>query len=224
MRMDTIVSSPADLQRRFVFLSASFPYGRRADRFTPSHPGDIADAVVAVARGVLNSNGRLVFGGHPTISPLVLMVASENRSMELQSVVIYQSRLFEASVTAETLELEKLGQGEIRWVDVVSGESIDQGLEDLVSLENMRQRMLLETQPVAGFFVGGMEGILEESAMLTRLIPEAPILPIGRPGGAASELQVGAEIPGRLASFLSESNLYPSIVATMLSHLTEELG
>ena len=64
------------LGRRRVFLSASFPSGKRGTRFEPFDPGAIADAVTAVARAVLVAKGRLLLGGHPTITPLVLTVAS----------------------------------------------------------------------------------------------------------------------------------------------------
>ena len=81
----------ADLHQATVFLSASFPSGERGEKFKPYDPSGIADAVSALARSVFASNGRLLFGGHPTITPLILMIASEKQMRN--SVDIYQSKV-----------------------------------------------------------------------------------------------------------------------------------
>ena len=50
-------------------------------------------AEVAAAPAVLVAKGRLLFGGHPTITPLVLMVASE---LDIEAAVdVFQSQWFE---------------------------------------------------------------------------------------------------------------------------------
>src|SRR2546423_479046 len=109
---------PFDLDARFVFLSASFPSGDRATRFPAPEAAEIADATTAVVRIVLASGGRVVFGGHPTITPLVLLVAGEMRGSYLGGaerhwpsdeprVRIYQSEVFADSITEETRRLEE---------------------------------------------------------------------------------------------------------------------
>ncbi len=189
------------------------------------------DAIVAIARGVFAGNGRLVFGGHPTITPLVLMVASEaeygRRAAETTEdahlVVVYQSRLFAPLVTDETLALERLGRGTIRWTDAVAGESPTGDLRHLRSLDLMRRTMVEETQPVAAFFVGGMEGVVDELELVRALLPTIPAFPLGAAGGAAGTLAAQGDLPETLSARLRGSHRYPAVVHEALSLVSGRL-
>ena len=108
-----------DLHGAPVFLSASFPSGERGARFTPYDPSGIADAVSAFSRAILGSNGTLAFGGHPTITPLVLMISRELRVKK--SVTVFQSRWFEEMRLPEVDEIEKEELGVVRWTRKVDG-------------------------------------------------------------------------------------------------------
>src|SRR5688500_9923739 len=77
-----------DLHQRFVFLSASLPTRDRRAESGPYSPSEISDAVTALTRLILEGNGRLVCGGHPTINPLLLWTARELQARE--QIVIYQ--------------------------------------------------------------------------------------------------------------------------------------
>jgi hypothetical protein len=59
-----------------VFLSASVPTRERQDEYDriPEAPLQIEEAVVCIARAVFVEGGTLVFGAHPSISPLVARV------------------------------------------------------------------------------------------------------------------------------------------------------
>lgn len=219
-----------DLERRFVLLSASFPSGLRAEGFPPARQAEIADAVVAIARAVFAGNGRLVFGGHPTITPLVLMVASEaeyGRATETPEdghlVVVYQSRLFAPLVTDETLSLERLGRGTIRWTDADEGESPTGDLRHLRSLDILRRAMVEETRPIAAFFVGGMEGVVDELELLRSLLPTVLAFPLGAAGGAAGMLAAQGDIPEALSTRLHGSHRYPAVVHEALSLVSRRL-
>ncbi len=61
-----------------VFLSASVPTRDRQDEYDriPEAPLQIEEAVVSIARAVFMEGGTLVFGAHPSISPLVARVVS----------------------------------------------------------------------------------------------------------------------------------------------------
>jgi hypothetical protein len=201
-----------DLRGGTVFLSASFPsYDERGRRFAPFDPEGIADAVTAVSRVVLMSNGRLTFGAHPTISPLVLLVAGElDRE---RAVDVYQSAYFETEIPKETLQLVERGYGEMHLIHRhASGE-----LEP--SLEVMRREMLGRADLVAGVFVGGMEGIFSEYRMLSELA-DVPLVPIPAPGGAARELDPSPEIAERLGQQL-RSERYPALALDLVSLLAE---
>jgi SLOG cluster3 family len=208
---------PVDLRGAFVFLSASFPKGERAEAFPPASAGEITDAVTAVARGVLASGGRLVFGGHPTITPLVLLVAAEMTTGETSAsppVRVYQSRLYESDITPETWALERRGFGAIEWVDAAPGDTVG---DNAGSLALLRHRMLTETRPVAGFFVGGMEGIPHELEVAVSLLGEDfHAWPLPAPGGAAATLPAPDVRDSEVAA-LVRSRAYPAAVQAGLA-------
>ena len=195
------------LDGKFVFLSASFPSRERAPRYYESaDPDEITQAIVAACRAVLSANGRLVFGGHPTVTPLVMMVAEEYlpRSVEerLQIreqnqtlVTAYQLESFRPVLPVSTRRLDEWGLGRLCWIEPGEAErprfspagtlvhgSAQEGLH------LMRERMLAETQAAAGIFIGGMEGIHDEARLFREVLPGRPLYFIGAPGGAAREL------------------------------------
>lgn len=198
------------LGRRRVFLSASFPSGKRGTRFEPFDPGAIADAVTAVARAVLVAKGRLLFGGHPTITPLVLMVASE---LEIEGAVdVFQSRWFADQITRETRTLQDAGFGEIHWTP--------QRATREQSLETMREAMLAHDRKlIAGVFVGGMEGVREEYELFRRFQPLVPRVSLVGPGGAAAKLPMD-ETRSVLGKHV-ESRRYPFLASVLVHNLAE---
>lgn len=169
----------ADLRRATIFLSASFPSGPRAENFKPYDASGVADAVSALARAVLDGNGRLLFGGHPTITPLVLMIARELRVKK--SVIVYQSAWFGDQQLPEIHEIGNECLGRIIWTD--------RGLTRKDSLGTMRDAMIGTAREWgAALFVGGMEGIQDEYHMVKALSPKTPCIPVAGPGGAAAGL------------------------------------
>lgn len=198
------------LARQRVFLSASFPSGTRASRFEPFDPGAIADAVTAVVRAVLAARGRLLFGGHPTITPLVLMVASE---LDAKGAVdVFQSLWFEDQITRETRALEKAGFGAIHW--------IKEGTTRKKSLQTLRHAMLdPDRQFIAGVFIGGMEGVLEEYELFEELQPRVPRVSLVGPGGAAATLpkDEARSVLGKHA----ESKRYPFLASFLVRRLAK---
>jgi SLOG cluster3 family len=197
-----------DLGGARVFLSASFPSGERGERFRPYDPEAIAEAVTAVSQAVLVARGRIVFGAHPTISPLILLIAAE---LERPKVVeIYQSRYFEGWVPQETIDLIERGYGVVHWTDHDPND-LDR------SLYLMREEMFRREPFAAAVFVGGMEGILDENRLLGELKPEVPRLPMRAPGGAARELVASSDrVAARLAERL-DSPLYPALARELVA-------
>lgn len=201
-----------DLGGARVFLSASFPSGERGARFRPYDPEAIADAVTAVAQAVLFAGGRIVFGAHPTISPLILLIAGELGRQEV--VDVYQTRYFEGRVPRETLDLIDRGYGVLHWTDY------EPSNRDR-SLELMREEMLAAEALAAAVFIGGMEGIFEEDRLLIRLQPEVPRLPLRAPGGAARKLAPSQDpVAARLVKRL-DSPQYPALAREIVATLAE---
>lgn len=200
------------LQSRSVLLCSSFPSGERGEAVSPYDVNAIADAVTAITRVILSANGRIVFGGHPTITPLVLLIASSMNKHG--SVDVYQSEWFVSQITPETSRLGELGYGKIHWT------KREHSLDD--SLATLRRVMLKESNPLGAIFVGGMDGLYEEYGLFRKEYPERPCIPIGGPGGAASRL----EPVGMTEEFRAQlgSLRYPSLSQAVLSFLQEQLG
>ena len=164
----------------------------------PYDPSGIADAVAAFSRAILRNNGTLAFGSHPTITPLVLMIARELCVKD--SVDVFQSAWFKEQRHPEVdgIENEKLGC--VHWTP----DADDQD----EALQTMRQEMIKHTRYAGALFIGGMDGIGDEYRMVKKIWPETPCIPVAGPGGAAAHLPMkDCEALG-LASF-NRSKAYP---------------
>ena len=200
-----------DLRRATVFLSASFPSGERGESYTPYDASGIADAVSAFARAILGSNGQLLFGGHPTITPLVFMIAREMRIQH--SLVVFQSAWFRNQKLPEVDEIEREKLGRLVWTP----ETHTRGH----SLRIMRNDMIdLARICVGALFIGGMEGILDEYNLVKKRSPEIPCIPVTGPGGAAARLpKAGWDALG-LAQ-IHKSRAYPFVALRIVNALAE---
>ena len=168
----------SDLNQANILLSASFPSGERGDRFKPYDPSGISDAVSAFARAVLSNNGRLTFGGHPTITPLVLMIAREIQIKD--SVTVFHSAWFQDMQIPEVEEIRDEQLGYVEWTPSATNQE--------ESLQIMRNAMIQRRRYASALFIGGMEGIVEEYEMVKGISPETPCVPVAGPGGAATNL------------------------------------
>lgn len=160
-----------------VFLSASFPKGERGAAVSPFSTRDISSAATAVVEATLREGGQLVFGGHPTITPIVHQIAEILGAGNL--VHLYQSELFEPDFPDEVRLLESELGARLTLVPKVPG-------DQAASLSAMRQ-LMLDQNLTHAFFVGGMSGILEEyQAVLARTAAVCNIMEY--PGGMAARL------------------------------------
>jgi len=133
----------------------------------------IREAVTAVSTVALK-RGELVFGGHPAISPLVLIVASALDATD--RVRIYQSEHFRDQIPPESTAFRRLV-----WTPRV-------GTDRQASLREMRETMIGGGGFAAAFFIGGMEGVEEEFALFRERWPNVPAFPIASTGAAARRL------------------------------------
>lgn len=163
-----------------IFLSASIPLPERDSKYIDT--ADIIairDAVIALTTVVLPHH-RLVWGGHPSITPLVYYVMNKLNLNIQEHVTLYQSRFFE----------KYFPEDNNRFNNVILTDIIDNDRDK--SLLNMRERMLDESIFSAAIFIGGMEGIegdkekgIEgEYKMFIDRHPQALILPIASTGAA----------------------------------------
>lgn len=197
------------LAGKSVFLSASIPSKERSEvyRRVTDTAVSIEEAVVAVARAVFSAGGELVFGAHPSISPLVASVLGEYFVPEAPStgdkaessprceregqprVVMYQSKVWEPLWAEASKRLAEHPQVCICWINAVGEEAVSPKPSAKPqaprSMKEMRIQMIRETCPVAMIAIGGMEGTEEEAELFAELYPGRPIYALSTTGGAA---------------------------------------
>lgn len=155
-----------------IFLSASIPLPERDAKYIES--ADIIairDAVIALTTTILPKH-RLVWGGHPSITPLIYYVMDKLK-MDIQNhVTLYQSKFFE----------EFFLKDNDKFNNVILTNNIDNDREK--SLKYMRDRMFSESDFSAGVFMGGMEGVEDEYELFVQKHPNAIIIPVVSTGAA----------------------------------------
>jgi hypothetical protein len=160
-----------------IFLSSSIP--DRDPYVGTADPIAIREAILALVAVVVPQR-RLVFGGHPAITPLVYHAAVSLDAVD--NVDIFQTEWFRGKTPPEAQAFSCL-----KWTTA--------GGDEAASLEIMRREMI-ESQPFcAAVFIGGMEGIPDECRMFKAYHPNAVLLPIASTGGATRELWDAGEGP-----------------------------
>lgn len=191
-----------------IFLSASIPLPERdAKYYDTADIVAIRDAVIALTTVVLPHH-RIVWGGHPSITPLIYYVMEKTiknklereidgfakKSLKEQQEIIfsktqgeisshvqlYQSRFFEKFFPEDNNKFSN-----VELTDIIESDRDK-------SLLHMRERMLGESEFSAAVFIGGMQGIdgdkekdIEgEYKMFVDRYPNALLLPIASTGGA----------------------------------------
>jgi len=155
-----------------VFLSASIPYPARDKKFYDTADiVSIRDAVRALATVVI-PKAHLVWGGHPSITPLIRFVMDKMNVDLKKHVTLYQSLFFEEYFPPDNFAFE----------NIVLTEKRNSRNE---SLELMRSKLVNENDFKVGIFIGGMEGINDEYLLFKERHPNALILPIASTGAAA---------------------------------------
>lgn len=150
-----------------IFLAASVP---PADYPETSDPFLVQSAVRELLKTVIPKY-KLVWGGHPTITPLVQSMCEFLGVDAAQATVLYQSQFFVEQAQATNVVL----------VPAVAKDK-DQ------SLLLMREQMLSRQNLVAAVFIGGMAGAELEHDLFRRLRPDAKVVVVPATGGAALKL------------------------------------
>lgn len=160
-------------QLKQVFLSASIPLvERHPSYYETADVIAIRDCVSSLAKIIL-PKFRLVWGGHPSITPLISSVLESLKVDIEEHVYLYQSEHFRKIFPVEN---EKFSESLIVTDDIGSRDE---------SLALMRERMIVNNDFIAGIFVGGMEGVEDEFELFTQSHPEAMVLPMASTGAAA---------------------------------------
>ena len=157
-----------------IFLSASVPELGRGNFLESADPFLIQFAVRELMTVCLGRR-RVVWGGHPAITPMVWGVCESLDVGYASAVRLYQSRFFEELFPDENSHFQN-----VTFVPEVPGDRA-------ASLERMRRAMLAGPFQAA-VFVGGMEGIFDEYRIFRELHPKTKVVALSAPGGAAMQL------------------------------------
>lgn len=197
------------LKDKYVFLSASVPY-RDLETLPnnsncaiyekpPSAYLDVEEAVVSLARAVFAEDGGLVFGGHPSISPLVASLAADYYPAELLTaknaklpVLIYQSKCFEGHIPDTTYYLRDMNFSKVIWTEPEDGERVESAPAGhrpcQQSIFHMRDRMIRENELIAMVAIGGMEGVEDEAQRFQAIWKSSQVYVLKSTWGAAARL------------------------------------
>tara|TARA_R110002051_G_scaffold108607_6_gene181364 strand:+ start:8623 stop:9210 length:588 start_codon:yes stop_codon:yes gene_type:complete len=159
-------------QLKNIFLSASIPIADRHPKYIDTADViAIRDAVIALVSTVLPSY-RLIWGGHPSITPLVNYVIEKQKRNVQDHVLLYQTKFYEHIFPEDNNEFE----------NVILTPNLN---EKKPSLKLMRETMFREHKYAAGVFIGGMEGVEDEYELFRELQPEAKLIALASTGAAA---------------------------------------
>jgi len=163
-----------------VLLSASVP-----DEITGTPEAQRVYAfVTALCEALFDAGLPLVFGGHPTITPLVHRVARARRGPR-PAITLYQLERFRTKAPPEAGDTAVFG--EVQWVG-------DPGLGLIEDLANLRSPMIPLAR--AAIFLGGKTtgfsgakpGIRDEFERFRASHPDGPVYLVGAAGGETTRL------------------------------------
>ena len=184
-----------------IFLSASVPESGR-EFYGTEDVIAIRDSVIAFASTIIsNPDYHLIWGGHPSITPLISLVLERYNLKMSDRVTLYQSAHFKDKFPPQN---KNVG---IRII------TRDTGNADS-SILHLRQQMLGDNKYHAAVFIGGMKGVIEEFKMIKDYHPEVRCFPVASTGAAARMLydEHPEEFDERLLTELSYTSLFKELL------------
>lgn len=186
---------------RNIFLSASVPKAGR-EFFGTEDVIAIRDSVIALASAVLaNPDYHLIWGGHPSVTPLITLVLERYNLKMSDRVTLYQSAHFKDNFPPQNKDVG------IRIITEDKGDIPS-------SVKLMREKMFGDNDFYAAVFIGGMKGILDEYKMIKDYHPAVRCFPIASTGAAARALydEHPGEFDERLLTELSYTSLFKELL------------
>lgn len=159
----------------------------------------IKEAIKAIVIDVI-PRGKIVFGGHPAITPLVSTLVDDFFPELADRAILFQSLYFDGQFPVEVKNFPT-----VRYV-----ERAESGLGE--SLNKMRRAMIGAYDFDAAVFVGGMEGVVAEYEMFRRTHATATLIPLASTGAAALEIFQSGEFLPELEHTISFSTIYRRMI------------
>ncbi|GIQ58987.1 hypothetical protein Flavo103_21230 [Flavobacterium collinsii] len=195
----------AESQLKKIFLSASIPLPERNPEFYETADFiAIRDSIRALST-VIIPNCHLVWGGHPSITPIIRYIMMRMDTNLKKHVTLYQSTFFEKIFPKDNFDFE----------NIILTEKLSTREE---SLKLMRTKMLSENNFSAGVFIGGMEGILDEYFLFKTHNPNAIIIPVASTG-AATKIMYDNYIDDKNERFVNDYSYMSLFNDLLLKHL-----
>ena len=174
-----------------VFLSASMPEDRNYDF------AKVYNIVISLVEEVINCKGTLVFGGHPTITPIIANMMNLHKNIyggsDYPNIYLYQSKFFGSD--ERPLENLEFPAGRIKNIDVCN-EKLSKNESCMKSLALLREKMLDKTHHFTlGVFIGGIVkddntcGVWQEFELFCKNHPEAKRVAFTNTGTDISKLE-----------------------------------
>lgn len=186
-----------------VFLSASVPLpSRNKVYYETIDLLALREALKALAEYVLPI-GRLTYGGHPAITPLLALFAQQAK-LDRSKFTLFQSAIFDG-FREEAMPEENALFADLRVVPAPSFDKVE-------NLRAMRTAMITSQKFDAAVVIGGMDGCLEELKLFKEHHPGAQILPVATTGAAARMIFES----GTYDPILARSRTYPTIFRRLL--------
>lgn len=188
-----------------IFLSASIPLPGYDSKYIDTMDiSAIRDSINGLAKVVI-PNINLIWGGHPSINPLIRIILERMDKEISKHIVLYQSNFFRNQFLKYNKEIET----------IIITKDIDNNKEK--SLLYMRKRMIKENDFVAGIFIGGMSGVEWEFDYFKKIHPKALLLPIATTGAAAKVIYDRA--PSNYSKELATDYSYMSLFIKFLKEI-----
>lgn len=193
-----------------IFLSASIPDKFRNPKYwNTCDIISIRDCVISLVEVCLKLKVRIVWGGHPAITPLVYRAienicehsssGSQVAKQNIQELVhIFQSKYFEKKFPPDNNKFEN--------VTITPA-----GSDRKTSLKTMRDLMLDSENFQYGIFIGGMDGVEDEYKLFIEKHPTACLLPIASTGAAAQIIYDKYQEEKNFPNDLKFNNAYYSL-------------
>lgn len=179
-----------------IFLSASIPLPERHPKYYDT--ADIIairDAVIALVSIVIDKH-RIIWGGHPSITPLINFVIERTIQYRLDKSINQMSLEDQKEYLFQTIKTEiqkhvmiyqseffrdKFPKDNEKFKNIKFTKNKGDAPSSLIE---MRNEMFTKNEFAAAVFIGGMNGIEDEYNMFKELHPYALILPIASTGAA----------------------------------------
>jgi hypothetical protein len=178
-----------------IFLSASVPLPNRNRKFFETADVFLIREAIRALVEVVLPKGRITFGGHPAITPLMSLYA-KTANLGSERITVYQSAYFLGQYPRENDEF-----ADVRYIDAVPND-LDR------SIERMRIEMLTSRKFDAAVLIGGMEGVRDEARLFRKYNPKGQVLPVPATGAAAAIEYAEGNYPDHLENEISFASLF----------------